>query len=66
MFLRLLKYNFIGMIRSKSGLFWTIAYPILLASLYMVAFSSLINFKQKSVNIGLLKDSSVKNILSSV
>ena len=49
MFLRLFMYNARLMLRSRDGLFWTVLYPILLASLYVAAFSSMFNFSQNKI-----------------
>ena len=64
MFFRLLKYNSILMLRSKDGLFWTVLYPILLASLYMAAFSSFFNFSQNRINVGIEKGNPQQNVIA--
>ncbi|MEL3912007.1 ABC transporter permease [Treponema pedis] len=63
MFLRLLKYNSYLTLRSKEGMFWTILYPILLSTLYFAAFSSLLNFSQNKINLGIEKDNPYKQTL---
>ena len=40
-FLRELKYTAISMISTVQGMFWTVAYPILLSSLFFVIFSAI-------------------------
>lgn len=64
MFLRLFKYNSRLMLRSKDGLFWTVLYPMLLASLYVAAFSSAFNFSQSKISVGIEKDNPLYTQLS--
>lgn len=64
MFLRLFKYNSRLMLRSKDGLFWTVLYPILLASLYVAAFSSAFNFSQHKISVGVEKDNPLRTQIS--
>ena len=40
-FLRELKYTAISMIFTVEGMFWTVAYPIILSSLFFVIFSAI-------------------------
>ena len=49
-FLRELKYTAISMISTVQGMFWTVAYPILLSSLFFVIFSA-INTRGISVTV---------------
>ena len=53
-FLRELKYTAISMIFTVEGMFWTVAYPIILSSLFFVIFSA-INTRgiSAAVNIGI-------------
>lgn len=66
MFFRLLKYNAILMIRSKEGLFWTVAYPLLLSWLYFAAFSSAFNFSTKKINVGIEDNNPLHSVISYV
>ena len=40
-FLRELKYTAISMVSTVEGMFWTVAYPIILSSLFFVIFSAI-------------------------
>ena len=40
-FLRELKYTAISMLSTVEGMFWTVAYPIILSSLFFVIFSAI-------------------------
>ena len=66
MFLRLFMYNARLMLRSRDGLFWTVLYPILLASLYVAAFSSMFNFSQNKITVGIEADNPLRFPLSFV
>lgn len=65
-FLRLLKYNSLFILRSKEGLFWTVLYPIILATLFVLAFSSSFNFTQNKISVGLEKDNPLYEAISYV
>ncbi len=65
-FFRQLKYTAILMVRSKTGMFWTVLYPVILSSLFFAAFSSIINPKQENfekINIGIKATGSIEQVL---
>ena len=64
-FLRELKYTAISMISTVQGMFWTVAYPILLSSLFFVIFSA-INTRgiSATVNTGVTKTNPHRVILN--
>lgn len=46
MFLNILKYHIISNIRQKENFFWTLCFPLLLATVFNLAFSSLNDFEK--------------------
>lgn len=63
-FLRELKYTALSMIVTMEGMFWTVAYPIILSSLFFVIFSA-INARgiSTAVNTGITETNPSRDIL---
>lgn len=53
MFLHLLKYNLKSLLRTKEFLFWLIAFPIILGTLFQIAFSNIFDTEMKMHTIPL-------------
>ena len=66
-FLRELKYTAISMILTVEGMFWTVAYPIILSSLFFVIFSA-INARgiSTAVNTGVAETNPNRDILKHI
>ena len=66
-FLRELKYTAISMILTVEGMFWTVAYPIILSSLFFVIFSA-INARgiSTAVNTGVAETNPNRGILKHI
>lgn len=64
-FLRELKYTAISMLSTVEGMFWTVAYPILLSSLFFVIFSA-INTQgiSTAINTGVAETNPNRGILN--
>lgn len=64
-FLRELKYTAISMISTVQGMFWTVAYPILLSSLFFVIFSAIsTRGLSTAINTGVTKTNPHRVILN--
>ena len=64
-FLRELKYTAISMISTVQGMFWTVAYPILLSSLFFVIFSAIsTRGLSTAINTGVTKTNPNRGILN--
>lgn len=64
-FLRELKYTAISMISTVQGMFWTVAYPILLSSLFFVIFSAIsTRGLSTAINTGITKTNPHRVILN--
>lgn len=64
--LREMKYSFIMNIRSRGYLFWSLAFPFLLAIFYNLAFSNLLIRDFDDINVGLEKDSYLIEIFKEI
>lgn len=51
-FLREFKYSAISMVSTMDGMFWTVLYPLILASLFFVIFSASFQFTEKNIPVG--------------
>ncbi|MDF1617150.1 ABC transporter permease [Petrocella sp. FN5] len=57
MFIHIFKYRFKSLIRNKSMIFWTLVFPLLLATFFSLAFSGLNDHERfNTINIGIIKD----------
>lgn len=57
MFFHLFKYRLKNLIRSKSMIFWTMVFPLVLATFFSLAFSSLNEHENfNAIHIGIVKD----------
>jgi len=62
MFIHIFKYRFKSLIRNKSMIFWTMIFPLLLATFFSLAFSGLNEHEKfKTINIGIINDVNYKN-----
>ncbi|MDD3796695.1 MAG: ABC transporter permease [Lachnospiraceae bacterium] len=55
--LHLIKYRFICTMRDRTSMFWAIAFPLMLATLFFFAFSNMGNNNLKTIPVALVKDS---------
>ncbi|MCL2350516.1 MAG: ABC transporter permease [Defluviitaleaceae bacterium] len=60
------KYNFLGFLRNKSFLFWTLAFPILLATFFHFAFGGGLLAEVEPVPIVILQENDTHAILNEV
>jgi len=57
MFIHIFKYRFKSLIRNKSMIFWTMVFPLLLATFFSLAFSGLNDHERfNTINIGIIND----------
>ncbi|MGO1712028.1 MAG: ABC transporter permease [Senegalia sp. (in: firmicutes)] len=52
--------------RDKGFLFWSLAYPILMASFFYLAFSGITNLELEDINVGIESDNRLAPILESI
>ncbi|VDN48834.1 ABC transporter permease [Petrocella atlantisensis] len=62
MFIHIFKYRFKSLIRNKSMIFWTMIFPLLLATFFSLAFSGLNDHERfNTINIGIIDDDNYQN-----
>ena len=67
MFLHILKYNFISALRVKQLNFWILIFPIILGTLFNIAFSGIMDSEKfKTIPVAIVEKSENKNFLSVV
>lgn len=67
MFLHILKYNFISALRVKQLNFWILIFPIILGTLYNIAFSGIMDSEKfKTIPVAIVEKSENKNFSSVV
>jgi len=64
-FLRELKYTALSMVSTMEGMFWTVAYPIILSSLFFVIFSSInVRGADTAIDTGIAETNPNRGVLS--
>lgn len=67
MFLHILKYNFISALRVKQLNFWVLIFPIILGTLFNIAFSGIMDSEKfKTIPVAIVEKSENKNFSSVV
>jgi predicted Zn-dependent peptidase len=67
MFLHILKYNFISALRVKQLNFWILIFPIILGTLFNIAFSGIMDSEKfKTIPVAIVEKSENKNFSSVV
>ena len=62
MFIHNFKYTFKSLIRNKALVFWSFVFPLILATLFNMAFSNIINSEKLSItNIAIINNEEFNN-----
>ena len=69
MFIHNFKYTFKTLLKNKALIFWSFAFPIILGTLFNMAFSDLLKYKEnifKLVEERIILDFNIKYILTGI